>query len=532
MRIRHKTPTLVSMWMLDVFCCALGCVTLLFLLDRQAVTDAEDAQRRTVIDLDATGKKLAAEIDKVEALRVKLTSEEAAHGRLSAKLTELQGRHQELAGETRQLNEQLKLARTERDDTGRKLALARDETKTAQAQLDATQTALNAAEKKIDVTAKELATARAQVDDAADLLKKRQKDITALTTKDAERAAKIEELQKLVRLRDDDRMVLEARLASTRKELTDVEARLRVTQKDLEASLAAARAAAKAATEELAAAKAAAKTATEEMANMKAGAAKTGDELSTARAQIKDLSKKIDDANANIIDLQGDKAKLADRVNKFQRESEARFAGIAMTGKRVVFLVDMSGSMGKRDLNTLDETKWPLVIETVCKVMRSVPALEQYQVIVFSSSANWLFGTGEWQTFAGEKSVEAVSAALLKVKPKDDTNMYAALEKAFGLRQSGLDTIYLFSDGLPTSGPGLTRAQQTANPPLSEPELGVILGRHVRDTLTRTWNRPVIGQPRVKINSVGFYFDSPDVGAFLWSLSRDNDGSFVGMSRP
>src|SRR5262249_54109220 len=157
-------------------------------------------------------------------------------------------------------------------------------------------------------------------------------------------------------------------------------------------------------------------------------------------------------------DLQGQKAKLADKFNKVEIEKESRFAGIAMTGKKVVFLVDMSGSMGKRDLNTLDETKWPLVIETVCKVMRSIPTLEQYQVIVFSSGANWVFGDGEWQTYTGEKSVAAVNAALLKVKPKDDTNMYGALEKAFSLRATGLDTIYLFSDGLPTSGPGLTPA--------------------------------------------------------------------------
>ena len=238
----------------------------------------------------------------------------------------------------------------------------------------------------------------------------------------------------------------------------------------------------------------------------------------------------MDDANVTIIDLQGEKAKLADKFDKMQRETESRFAGIAMTGKRVVFLVDMSGSMGKRDLSTADDTKWPLVIETVCKVMRSIATLEQYQVIVFSSEANWLFGAGEWQPFAGERSVAAVSAALLKVKPKDDTNVYAALDKAFGLRATGLDTVYLFSDGLPTSGPGLTLAQQGAN--LSESELGAVLGRHVRDTLVRTWNRPVAGRPRVKINSVGFFFDSPDVGAFLWSLSRDNDGSFVGMSKP
>jgi hypothetical protein len=108
--------------------------------------------------------------------------------------------------------------------------------------------------------------------------------------------------------------------------------------------------------------------------------------------------------------------------------------------------------------------------------------------------------------------------------------MYLGLEKAFSLRSNGLDTVYLFSDGLPTSGPGLTAAQQSAN--LSEPELGVILGRHIRDTLIRDWNRAEVGRTRVKVNSVGFYFESPDVGAFLWSLSRENEGSFVGMSRP
>src|ERR1051325_4767437 len=108
MRIRHKQPTLVSMWMLDVFCCALGCVTLLFLLDRQAVTDAEDAQRRTVVDLDITGKKLAAELANLESLRVKLTDEEKARGELSAKLTDLQGLHLQLIIDTAELNNQLK----------------------------------------------------------------------------------------------------------------------------------------------------------------------------------------------------------------------------------------------------------------------------------------------------------------------------------------------------------------------------------------------------------------------------------------
>lgn len=530
MRVRHKPPTLVSMWMLDVFCCALGCVTLLFLLNSRMATDAASASRQIEKTLESTGDKLTATLADLKATQDTLKKESEAHSRLAANFTELKGLQARLTEEKQNLDRQLALAQKEKDETARKLALARDDANAARAQLDSTQADLTKLEKKAGATAKELDAARNQVADATALLKKRQNDIETLAKKEATSTTQLDGLQKLLREKDAERLALEKSVTATKKDLIDAEARFRAAQTKLDELLAAAKAAAKAAAEELAAAKAAAKTAAEEAAVAKVGAAKVGAELGTARAQIKDLTKKVDDANVSIIDLQGDKAKLADKFNKFQKESEARFAGIATTGKKVAFLVDMSGSMGKRDLNTLDDTKWPLVVETVCKVMRSIPTLESYQVVVFSSSASWVFGAGEWQTFAGERSVETVREALLKIKPKDDTNMYSAFEKVFPLRASGLDTIYLFSDGLPTSGEGLTAAQKSAN--LSESELGVILGKHVRDTLRGTWNRPLAGQPRVKVNSVGFYFESVEVGAFLWALSRENDGSFVGMSKP
>ena len=106
--------------------------------------------------------------------------------------------------------------------------------------------------------------------------------------------------------------------------------------------------------------------------------------------------------------------------------------------------------------------------------------------------------------------------------------MYDAFDAAFRFRTAGLDTIYVLSDGLPNSGPGLTPEQTT----LKEIERSEILAKHIRNLLRRTWNRPLAGQPRVRINTIGFFYESPDVGAFLWALARENEGSFVGMSKP
>lgn len=514
MRTRHKPPALVSMWMLDVFCCALGCVTLLFLLNSRMATDAVTANKNALRDLQSADKRLAAAVTSLESTKIRLISEAAEREKLAAALTREEGLRLALTADADKLRTALTAAEKDQTDTKKRLDLARDDAKAAQALLDSYQSDLKAVEKKADATAKDLAAARAQATDAADLLAKRKREADALAKQMTTAATQMSELQKLVRAKDDEREVLTARADSMKKELIDLEARLRATQRDLDAQLLATKAAAKAAGDEL--------------VQAKAQSAKAGTELAAAQAQIKDLTQKVSDANASIIDLQGDKAKLADKFDKMQKDSESRFAGIAMTGTRVVFLVDMSGSMGKRDLNTLDDTKWATVAETVTKVMRSIPTLEKYQVIVFSSRANWLFGNGEWQTYSGETSAKGVRDALLAVKPKDDTNMHAGFEKAFALKPSGLDTIYLFSDGLPTSGPNLTAAQEA----LSESERGVILGKEVRDLLAKRWNAPTPGRPRVRVNSVGFYFESAEVGAFLWSMSRENDGSFVGMSKP
>ena len=447
MRVRHKPPTLVSMWMLDVFCCALGCVTLLWLLNtRQAADNATKAGAAlerlatTEADLSARQAELLATKSEFDRTRRRLTAE----------LEELQGK--------------LLALTADRDNTATRLALA-------QGNLASATQKLTAASARVTDQDAELATKRTAAAALADEL--------AARTKAADAAA--------------------ALLRKTAAERSDLDAKLLAAARqtaDLKADLSAAR--------------------------------RTADELAAARGTIRDLSKRADDANATVIDLQGQKAKLADKLDKLRAETDARFAGIAMTGRRVCFVVDMSGSMKLLDDRTPAPDKWPTVADTLARLMRSLADLEAYQVVLFSRDAQYLFGTGDWQPYRGEESVRRVADAVRQVEPKGDTNLHAGLDLAFRLRPGGLDTVYLLSDGLPTGGPGLTPTEERSLPDGARTEK---LTRLIRRTLADDWNRSRAGS-RVRVNAVGFFFESPEVGAFLWALARENDGSFVGMSRP
>jgi hypothetical protein len=161
--------------------------------------------------------------------------------------------------------------------------------------------------------------------------------------------------------------------------------------------------------------------------------------------------------------------------------------------------------------------------------MRSLPDLEKFQVIVFSTDASYLLGQeGRWLDYDPKASPDRVVQALAAAEPSGGTNMYVAFDAAFRLRSLGMDTIYLISDGIPDRGAGLPPGSDN----LPAVERSDLLSKHVRRTLRSEWNRELPRQPRVRINCVGFFYESPDVGAFLWALARENDGSFVGMSKP
>ncbi len=237
----------------------------------------------------------------------------------------------------------------------------------------------------------------------------------------------------------------------------------------------------------------------------------------------------LDASRRRVSALEDEKKGLIAQAERIRAAADNRFAGIQLTGKRVVFLVDMSGSMEYVDEKTLAPEKWSGVHETLAKIMRSLPNLEKFQVILFSDKVTYLIGDGAgWVDYDG-RSAEQATTALKKIAPKGGTNMYAAFEAAFRFRPLGLDTIYLLSDGLPNMGEGLSDEQAKR---LKETEQAEILSKYVRQKLRSDWNRDIREQGRVRINAVGFFYESPDVGAFLWALTRENEGGFVGMSKP
>lgn len=484
MRTRHRVPTVFTLSMLDVFCCALGCVILLWLWNERLAKARARSFDETRQQLDYTKTELAAARQAIDAMTSELS----------------------------RTREQVATLTNERDRTRSDLAAARDQAARLTKERDQTRADLENAKGEVIKLADKLAKSRQEEERTAgalaSLLEKKRKDDEQKSSELAAAQKRVSELELLMRDRDKQLTVASAKSKALEDQLHDLEGQLRQVRSKADAAVA-----------------------------MQARLEEENKRLAAADTRIKELEKNLVGRKSILVELQDslDKANaerrsLADQLAKLRIAADNRFAGVQLTGRRVVFLVDMSGSMKMSDPRAEAPEKWSTVVATLVKVMRSLPDLEKFQVILFGESVAVPLGTADSWLDYDATSADRVSAALSRIEPKGNTNMYAAFETAFRFRPRGLDTIYLLSDGLPNIGPGLTPVDQTRQ--LSDAEKGEILGRYVRQTLRESWNRPGPSESRVRINSIGFFYESPDLGAFLWALAREHDGSFVGMSKP
>lgn len=542
---RHRIPTIFSIYMVDVLCCALGCVVLLWQVDRQ---EAEQQTYEASTSLEQLGKTKQ-QLNKAHQTVVALSSElenlkytlEAGHKKNLQISVELDKTKKE-----RDQYEQLALVRKQEFDLLKKnhaaaeALLARTKLDLKELQNASTLTAAQLADKlkayaaaealiaSLKLEVKELQTKSAMT--AAQLLDKL-KAHAALLDKIAKSEARVVLLEK-----DVDSKKLELLLAMKKSDdqtakLKDADDRLLKLDKQM-VDL---RGIGQDAINRLKIADLRVKLLEQDADRGKSDLADAKRRLQALMTDQDALSRRmlvsvkdLADARAMIASLEGEKISLANRAKNIQAAMENRFAGVTLTGKHVIFLVDMSGSMELLDENTLDPDKWPLVCETIGRILQSLTDLQRFQLILFSDRLLYpLRNDGSWIDYTGPQMAKEVVAAVKSVKPKGGTDVYAGMAEAFRFRAKGLDTIYFISDGLPSMGEG-TPANAAK---LTEPQVTEILSKHVRGKLKNDWNRYIAGQPRVRINSIGFFFESPDVGAFLWALSREHDGSFVGMSK-
>jgi hypothetical protein len=424
MRQRHRIPTLFTLSMLDVFCCALGCVILLWLLNSREARQNARAAVQKAREADEKAKEAGETYERLNVTRAEL---DAVKGRLNNVAAERDASLDQLAKKMKDIEKLMADSAAARKRIAELDALARDREK--QAAIATTRA------KKLDQ----------QLHDADGLIQQ----LKAL-------ADKLPNLQA-------DRDALAARILELEKDL-----------------------------------------------------------LARKTAML--------DVQAKVADIDATRKALNEQLTKIKIAADNRFAGIQLVGRRVVFLVDMSGSMKMVDEHNKSPEKWPAVTATIVRILRSLPDLEQFQVILFSDDVAYPLGLqGAWLQYDPAVSPDRVAQALGAIEPKGNTDMHKGFEAAFRFRPQGLDTIYLLSDGLPNIGLGLTEAESRT---LSETEKTNRLCRFVRQMLQQKWNKEELGRPPVRIHSIGFFYESPEVGAFLWALSREHNGSFVGMSKP
>lgn len=466
----HRIPTIFSLSMLDVLCCALGAMLLLMLLNHLDARRAYQSQAQTADQLKLSEATLA-------SLQSDLTM---AQYDLSEKDEQLLKTHRT----RQQLQDQLNQIRTERQQ------------QTDRAQL--LQARLQKLEQELKSNKAQLEQARRERDEADQLLTQQSREY-------ADALAKGKRLQKQISQQTEQLESLNRQLELTEKEKREaasLASDLSTSQKELKAAL-----------QRIEALEG-------DLLKLRQKAEAAGLKLSKAESRVQEVFLDNETLRQLLTDQQITSGKLRQEAQRLAN----RFAGVDLAGKRAVLLIDRSGSMGAVDEKTAAPQKWPELCRTVAQILRSMPDVEKFQVIVFSDQVEFPMGReGQWLEYQTQSATQ-LEQVLLKIVPKGNTNLYAAFEAAFRLKPSGLDAIFLFSDGLPNVGPGLPD-----NPPPDEAGQSAILGKYLRDTLKQRWNKD---EPKVKINSIGYFYESPNLGSFLWALSRENQGSFVGMSKP
>ncbi|MBI3858169.1 MAG: HEAT repeat domain-containing protein [Planctomycetes bacterium] len=119
------------------------------------------------------------------------------------------------------------------------------------------------------------------------------------------------------------------------------------------------------------------------------------------------------------------------------------YHGVPVLSHRMVFLLDMSGSMSEV---TGNESRIEQAKKELSRVLGQLSANAQVNLVFFDDRIEpWKKGL-----VPIKPSLKEAQAVVARVVPRGSTNIFDSLEFAFGHKEA--DTIYLLSDGDPTAG--------------------------------------------------------------------------------
>jgi len=132
----------------------------------------------------------------------------------------------------------------------------------------------------------------------------------------------------------------------------------------------------------------------------------------------------------------------------------AKFYGVPIRTDRVVFVIDSSGSMRTLDAKDRRLTRLQVAKTALLAAVDRLGESAKFNVVLFSDKpVPWKASL----VFAKPASKDALAKHLAKAEPGGETNLYDSLEFALGLR--GVDTIVVLSDGSPSVGRYVERAE-------------------------------------------------------------------------
>jgi len=138
-------------------------------------------------------------------------------------------------------------------------------------------------------------------------------------------------------------------------------------------------------------------------------------------------------------------------------ETSVEFLGIPVTSRRIIFIVDISGSMKElargilkndTDVGGGTTTRMDVVKRELAACIDKLEPEALFNVIVFNESVfSWL---NSGMAKMGKKTREDGKAYVMSREAAGGTNLYDAVKQAF--QDADCDTIYILSDGQPTYG--------------------------------------------------------------------------------